>query len=164
MHGDFGPLLRFILRYWQKQFLVTFSSGPDTAFPVFYLVYGFFMAPNPAPQFPNEDDTRWWQQEFFRGVLKTEYLLSSVFGGFRACTSPVVAVLSLHHCILCAPIACDEQSGSGDLWMHYSFKFMCKMDGIIFIQVVLTLSLLSSKSVFSQPFKKRLYEWCSDNL
>ena len=29
---------------------------------------------------------------------------------------------------------------------------------------VLTLSLLSSKSVFSQPFKKRLYEWCSENL
>ena len=28
----------------------------------------------------------------------------------------------------------------------------------------LTLSLLSSKSVFSQPFKKRLYEWCSENL
>ena len=28
----------------------------------------------------------------------------------------------------------------------------------------LTLSLLSSKSVFSQPFKKQLYEWCSENL
>ena len=28
----------------------------------------------------------------------------------------------------------------------------------------LTLSLLSSKSVFSQPFKKWLYEWCSENL
>ena len=31
MHGNFGPLLRFILRYWQKQFLVTFSSGPEAA-------------------------------------------------------------------------------------------------------------------------------------
>ena len=30
--------------------------------------------------------------------------------------------------------------------------------------LLLTLSLLSSKSVFSQPFKKRLYEWCSENL
>ena len=29
---------------------------------------------------------------------------------------------------------------------------------------VLTLSLLSLKSVFSQPFKKRLHEWCSENL
>ena len=29
---------------------------------------------------------------------------------------------------------------------------------------LLTLSLLRSKSVFLQPFKKQLYEWCSENL
>ena len=38
---------------------------------------------------------------------------------------------------------------SDERWLYYQF---------------LTLSLLSSKSVFSQPFKKQLYECCSENL
>ena len=29
---------------------------------------------------------------------------------------------------------------------------------------IMKVRKLSSKSVFSQPFKKRLYEWCSENL
>ena len=48
-------------------------------------------------------------------------------------------------------------------WILYSYcrHYKRRLGGL---KRTLTLSLLSSKIVFSQPFKKQLYAWCSENL
>ena len=65
---------------------------------------------------------------------------------------------------------CDWRNSKQSLeidWQYFVCFFIhaniCRWCGCLSFNL-LTLSLLSSKSVFSQPFKKRLYEWCSENL
>ena len=60
----------------------------------------------------------------------------------------------------------DYTSNNSHLDLTYAFS-LYKVRRMYFLSMGVkgsTLSLLSSKSVFSQPFKKRLYEWCSENL
>ena len=54
---------------------------------------------------------------------------------------------------------CSAATSKGSAVQQHQREVQCSN-----IKALLTLSLLSSKSVFSQSFKKRLYEWCSENL
>ena len=69
----------------------------------------------------------------------------------------------------CAQIRHGDPWGHGECKASSALQMRMTLFWDHYIQLLnqywcLTLSLLSSKSVFSQPFKKRLYEWCSENL
>ena len=86
-----------------------------------------------------------YPKEFYSAYCQ---LLLSIF--YAVCRD----LKELRHLVSCAGYYSDE-----DLKTIYCTVFP-QISAILW----LTLSLLSSKSVFSQPFKRRLYEWCHENL